>query len=395
MMPYADYRRDGNQMSDRVTPAQAAVPLPPPPRRRRRRGLIGLAVIAAVGTAIGLLVAQPWKPPPLLAPVGVRVTAHSTTSAVVTWRQAPGSREPDSWVVFRNSAKYATVPSGQSSFTDSQLVPGGTYTYRIAEASGSARSLESGVATVTTEAPSVRNLRQTAEDWSTVTLRWDPPSGAPAPGEYQVYDGKDQTDPVGTVPGTVTTYTVTTLPEDGGHHTYLVYAVWSGNPSHSAPSVNTQTRRPPLSSDFQVNYHTASSPGGTLKTGTNWEDDWAFSPSCSGNTCREGLNANFQPPGLGIANTPFTVALKPSGGHYVGTTKAQIFACGSQGFGAGTNDTVNVDISPVHASGGVWSTFNGTVEVTMPYSADADGPLVNTTMYCPAQTWTFTVGGSS
>jgi hypothetical protein len=107
-------------------------------------------------------------------------------------------------------------------------------------------------------------------------------------------------------------------------------------------------------------------------------------------------NANFQPPAEGIGSTPFTVALKPSGRHYTGTTKAQIFACGSQGLGTGTNDTVNVDISPVHASGGAWSTFKGTVEVTMPYSAYMDGPgLVNTTKYCPAQTWTFTVGGSS
>jgi hypothetical protein len=243
----------------------------------------------------------------------------------------------------------------------------------------------------------VRNLRQTAADWSSVTLRWDPPPGAPAPSEYQISDRQDQADPVGTVPGTVTTYTVTTLPEDGGHHTYLVYALWSGNPSRSAPSVNTQTRQPPLNSDFQVNYHTASSPGGTLKTGTNWEDNWAFSPSCSGNTCREGLTANFEPPGKGIGNTPFTVALKPSGGHYAGTTKAQIFACGgSDTFGAETNDTVNVDISPDHASGGAWSAFKGTVEVTMPYSAYMEGPgLVDTTRYCPAQTWTFTVGGSS
>jgi hypothetical protein len=32
----------------------------------------------------------------------------------------------------------------------------------------------------------------------------------------------------------------------------------------------------------------------------------------------------------------------------------------------------------------------------MPYSTYTEGPgLVNTTLYCPAQTWTFTVGGSS
>jgi Fibronectin type III domain len=249
---------------------------------------------------------------------------------------------------------------------------------------------------VSTVAPSVRNLRQTAADWSTVTLSWDPPAGAPTPDGYKIFTSQNQTDPVGTVPGTVTTYTVTKLPENGGHHTYVVYALWSGNPSHIGPSVDTATRQPPLNSDFQVNYHTASSPGGTLKTGTNWEDDWTFSPtSCSGNGCREGLNADFQPPGDNIANTPFTVTLKPSGSHYVGTTKAQIFACGSTGLVGFTTDTVDVDISPVHTSGGAWSTFKGTVDVTMPYSAYYTSLHVqSTTMYCPDQTWYFTVSGS-
>jgi hypothetical protein len=385
-------------MSDTFTPSPDVVPTPPPPRRGRRWGFIALSVIAVLGTAIGLLVAQPWKPLPLIAPVGARVTAHSATTAVVVWRQAPGSRNPDSWIVFRDSAQYATVPSGRLSFTDSRLTPGETYTYRIAESSGSARSLESGLATVTTEAPSVQNLRQSAADWSTVTLRWDPPSGAPTPDAYQIYDSGDQTDAVGTVSGTVTTYTVTKLAENGGHHTYLVYASWSGNPSSSAPSVDTATRQPPLNSDFQVNYHTASSPGGTLKTGTNWEDDWAFSPSsCSGNACREGLNANFQPPGDDIANTPFTVTLKPSGGDYTGTAKAKMFACGSSGlFAQATNDTVDVDITRVHASGGAWTSFKGTVDVTMPYSPYSEGlGVTSTTMYCPNQTWYFTVSGSS
>jgi hypothetical protein len=53
-------------------------------------GLIALAVIAAVGTTIGLLVTQPWKPPPLLAPVGVRVTARRSLSVDVPHRAAAG-----------------------------------------------------------------------------------------------------------------------------------------------------------------------------------------------------------------------------------------------------------------------------------------------------------------
>lgn len=378
------------QMSDTFTigPWPAAPPPPPPPKRGRRRGFIWLAIIAVLGTAIGLLVAQPWKPLPLLAPLGVKSAAQSTTSAVVTWRQAPGSRVPDSWVVFRNGPKYATVRKGQTSFTDTNLTPGVTYIYRVAEASGTALSLQSGTSSVTMRSPGVRNLRQTAKDWQSVTIRWDPPAAAPTPDNYEVTD--DSGTAVADVAGNVTTYTVKGLEENGGKHTYQVVPSWSGNPSHEVSTVTAQTKVPPLFTDFQVKYDVASSPGGDLKGGTKWENDWTFNPKCSGNSCRETLHADFQPPGADIADTPFDVTLKRSGSHYAGTTKAQIFACGNRELG-GTNDTVNVDIAPGHTgAGGTWATFKGSVKVTMPYTNDR----FDANMYCPNQTWDLSVTGS-
>jgi hypothetical protein len=336
---------------------------------------------------IGLLVAQPWKPPPLLAPVAVQAATTSTTAAAVSWRQAPGGRKPDSWVVVRNGDRYAVVPGTQLTFADSKLVPGGSYAYRIYETSGTAQSPGSALASVKTSAPSVRNLRQVGRDWTTVTLRWDPSAGAPTPDNYAVTDsnGKD----VGDVAGNVTTYTITGLSAGGGPGTYTVTAIWSGNRSDNAPSVRAVTRQPPLAGDYPMRYYAASSPGGDMTTGTKWTDDWTFTPSCAGNTCTEGLQASFQPPIT--RDTPFTVKLKPFGGHYIGTTHAGIFACSSLAIGSigVTNDTVDVDITPVRTSGGVWTSFTGTVLVTMPYTVDA----VRQNYYCPAQSWTFTVNG--
>jgi hypothetical protein len=363
-------------------------PPPPGPGRGRRRGFIALAVIAIAGLAIGLLVAQPWEPPPLLAPVAVRAAATSTTAAALSWHQAPGGRRADSWVVVRNGERYAVVPGAQLTFADTKLAPGGTYAYRIYETSGTARSRGSALASVQTAAPSVRNLRQVGKGWSTATLRWDPPAGAPAPDNYTISDSTGTS--VGSVTGSVTTYTITKLPVGGDPGTYAVSAIWSGNRSDTAPSVSAVTRQPPLNSDYSMSYYDASSPGGTMKAGTKWTDNWTFTPSCAGNACKEALQASFQPPAT--RDTPFNVTLKPSGGHYIGTTHAQIFACSataSASYLDTTNDTVNVDITPVRASGGVWSAFTGTVVVTMPYTV----PVLSPNTYCPTQSWTFSVNG--
>jgi hypothetical protein len=374
------------------------VPPPPSPRRRRRWGFIAVAVVAVLGLAIGLLVAQPWEPPPLLAPLGVQAATTSTTAGEVSWQQAPGSRKPGDWVVVRNGAPYAVVPGTQLHYTDSKLLPGGTYAYRIYERSGTAKSPGSELASVKTAAPSVQNLRQVGENWTTVTLRWDPPSGAPRPDEYSIVDSSGRG--VGEVNGNVTTYTVTGIQVASAPGAYSVSAVWDGNQSDSSPSVNAVTRQPPLNSDYAMSYDNTSSPGGTMTVGTHWTDDWTFSPSCSGNACKEGLQASFDPPAT--AATPFTVTLKPSGGHYVGTTHDEIFACSTSTStapflqGGSTNDTVNVDITPVHTSGGVWTSFTGTVLVTMPYTI-ASNPLgvtpIGVTEYCPTQSWTFSVSG--
>ena len=364
-------------------------PAPASPGRRRRWAFIGLAIIAVLGLAIGLLVAQPWEPPPLLAPVAVRAAATSATAAVISWRQAPGGRKADSWVVVRDDVRYAVVPGARLAFTDSELIPGGSYTYRIYETSGPAQSRGSALASVTTKAPSVRNLRQVGTDWTTVTLRWDPPAGAPVPDSYAIADSNG--DNVGSTAGNVTTYTITRLPVGGGPATYTVSATWSGNQSDNPPSVQAVTRQPPLNGDYATNYDTASSPGGTLKNGTKWEDDWSFTASCAGNACHEGLQASFAPPGT--SDAPFSVTLAPSGDQYTGTTHAQIFACSpttSSSFLDDTNDTVNVDITPVHASGGVWSSFTGTVVITMPYTV----PALEPDYYCPTQSWTLTVNGA-
>jgi hypothetical protein len=194
------------------------------------------------------------------------------------------------------------------------------------------------------------------------------------------------------VPGTVTTYAVTNLPLDDGTHQYSVYALWSGNQSDTAPFVNAQTRHTPLDANYLVNYRTVRSSDPSLVIGAEYPNTWTFSPSCAGNICEESLKAGAPVPFplYAIGGSPlFTVNLKLSSGHYVGTAKEPLFAC-DVAYSGMPEDTVRVDIAPARVTEGRWSAFKGTVDVIMPRKRYYSIP----NEYCPAETWNFTVSGA-
>jgi len=84
---------------------------------------------------------------------------------------------------------------------------------------------------------------------------------------------------------------------------------------------------------------------------------------------------------------PFTVNLTSSGAWYAGSTTAYISKCGS----VNTRNTVTLRIAADNGAvdNGAWNSWHGTWVVSSPYTPDGSS------YYCPAQSWTFALTGTS
>jgi hypothetical protein len=338
----------------------------------------GVALVALIA---GLLVWQPWNPPPN-APTAIHAVSATATSVNISWTASQGGAKPDQYIVFRDGKQVGVVPASHTSWTDTGLAPGTSHEYTVEAAGGGQQSGPSVKAGVTTITPPPVGLSVSKVTYTSEVLAWSPSSQGPVPDQYTVYDG---TTLLGTVAGTTDSYTLTGL-TPGSDHQLTVTARWGSAASAPSASLDAPALYPPLQGSVPVQFKTVSVPGGStgINNGEHWGDTWQFDPHCTASRCTMSDSAEFGPPNLG--SRTFTVNLSPSGGGYSGSTTAKLTNCD----GTGVTNTITVSIAA--NSGGVshggWTAWHGTMQVSSPYIQ------VNGTFYCPQQSWQFNLSGT-
>jgi fibronectin type 3 domain-containing protein len=112
------------------------------------RDLAGNATGASVNVNGGASDASPPTPPGNLA-----ATATGPTTIALSWQPATDNVGVTSYTVYRNNTPVATVSGTTTSYTDSGLVPGTSYSYTVTASDGTGNtSAPSNQATATTEA---------------------------------------------------------------------------------------------------------------------------------------------------------------------------------------------------------------------------------------------------
>jgi hypothetical protein len=331
----------------------------------------------------GLLVWQPWNPPPN-APTAIHVVSKTATSADVSWTAPKGGAKPAKYIIFRDGKQAGTVSASQTSWTDTGLAPGSSHKYTVKAAAGGQQSGPSVKAAITTITPPPVRLAVSKVTYTSEVFTWSPSPQGPMPNRYTVYDG---TSPLATVTGTTDSYTLTGL-KPGSSHQLTVAAQWGSTTSAPATALDAPALYPPLEGSVPVDFTTVSVPSGSsgLSDGQHWTDAWQFTASCSASRCTMTDSGEFGPPAAG--DRTFTVKLSPSGGRYSGSTSAKLTKCGSTTF---VTDTVTLSLAP--NSGGVshggWTAWRGTMAVSSPYVQ------VNSSTYCAQGSWQFTLTGTS
>ncbi len=243
-------------------PAQPQPPAPPGPRRWRVRPRWALVAggVAVVALIAGLLVWQPWNPPPN-APTAIHVASKTATTVDVSWTASKGGGKPDKYIIFRDGKQAGEVPDGQTSWTDTGLAPGSAHKYTVAAAGGGQQSGPSVKAAVTTITPSPVGLAVSKVTYTTEVLTWSPSPQGPQPDQYTVYDG---TNSLGTVTGATRSYTLTGL-TPGSDHQLTVTAQWGSATSSPSTSLDAPPLDPPLDGSAPVQFKAVSVPSGKFR----------------------------------------------------------------------------------------------------------------------------------
>jgi hypothetical protein len=338
----------------------------------------GVALVALIA---GLLVWQPWNPPPN-APTAIHVVSQTATSADVSWSASKGGGKPDHYIVFRDGKKAAVVPASQTSWTDSRLAPGSSHEYTVEAAAGGQQSGQSVKAAVTTITPPPVSLAVSKVTYTSEVFTWSQSPQGPRPDQYTVYDG---TSPLATLTGMTDSYTLTGLMPGSNHH-LSVTAQWGSAASAPSTALNAPDLSPPLEGSVPVNFKTVSVPGGSsgLSDGEHWSDDWQFTSTCSASRCTMTDSGEFAPSNLG--HRTFTVKLSPSGSGYSGSTTAKLTQCGA----TVVTNTVTLSLAPNSGAvkQGAWTAWHGTMQVSSPYIQ------VSSSSYCAQQSWQFSLTGT-
>jgi hypothetical protein len=117
----------------------------PTPSRRARTAVIVAGVIVVVAALVGLAVAvgsggkpaaTSTKPPPPSPSVGPPEAVTAAGEAVplgvtVSWRTPSGKAVVLGYRIFRDGTQIAAVPASATTYVDSNVTPGKTYTYEV------------------------------------------------------------------------------------------------------------------------------------------------------------------------------------------------------------------------------------------------------------------------
>ena len=180
------------------------------------------------------------------APTGVEAKVDNK-NVVVSWNASTGA---ESYNIYRDGEKAGTVST--TSFTDSSVNPGQTYTYTVEAVKGEFTSEKSNGATVTTGIANVTNVTATEKSSSEVVLTWTEVEGAKY---YKIFDGEKIIDTVENTSCTVSGLTGNTS------YTFEVQAFVNESVSSAKVKSNTvKTKITPVdTSSITVSNRTADS----------------------------------------------------------------------------------------------------------------------------------------
>ncbi len=119
------------------------------------------------------------------APAGLSGQAIGPTEVQLNWQPNTES-DLAGYIIYRNNTEIARVDNNATSYTDSGLVPGTTYTYGIKayNTSGLTSDMSNTVTVTTPKPPAPTNLTVSNITTTGATVTWDPVSGAES---YNVY----------------------------------------------------------------------------------------------------------------------------------------------------------------------------------------------------------------
>jgi hypothetical protein len=364
--------------ADDTAPPQRNEPTESSRRRRRLRFMGALASVMVLVLIGGLLVWSPWKPP--ATPKGLTKSSSTPTTLTLKWAPKSGGSSVSQYLIFRDKKRVGSVAGSQTTYIDSNLVPGGSYQYQVVAARGSKRSAPSAMVAATTLAPSPSDLKQAAVTTGSATITWSPPADSPAPDQYVISSsGTDLATIPGAFPSSPPAYQVTGLHFSTAYD-FRIQAVWlAGGSSEPSAPLTVTTPNPPVSearldypSGTTVGFTVTSSHWTNLPAGTKFTNTWSFTPLCTSGPCNVTLDGNF----LNNTNAePFQLTLVRNGAGYTGQTKASLSTCN----GSRVTDTVGVTITVKAAAGYYWTAaqWEGTIEVISPYARVGQ-------RYCPA-----------
>jgi hypothetical protein len=208
------------------------------------------------------------------------------------------------------------------------------------------------------------SLLANAATTSSVAFSWSSPRTGPLPDRYLIFQDGDE---IGSVPGTVTSYSGKGL-APATTYDYRVAAVRDGQRSARSPVIAVTTVTPPVSAAVLFGPWTVSYTGlrwsGFTSAPTLTTDIWTFGPDCTTELCSVTLSGQIQ--GL-----PFTAVLHRSGAVYTGTAPDNNYTKCNSTPAAGSL-TLKIQVSHAEAIGTLWeaASWAGTMAFHSPATAN-------------------------
>jgi serine/threonine protein kinase len=167
--PGADRTRADASSPSAASPEALAGKPPRTPRTSRRRRIwlpVGVAaVVAALGTIIGLLVA-PSAPAVVPRPTGLSALKETGTSVTLEWHAFASGSQPGEYEILENGKKLVSVPGHQTKYQVNGLRNGTVYQFSVIAVTGTSLSVPSAVILVSTSEPPSPPLADASFDWN-------------------------------------------------------------------------------------------------------------------------------------------------------------------------------------------------------------------------------------